>query len=96
MTPLAQVTKLATICISYKFGHQMAPPQLVANLSIRWHYILPWNDLLAFSVGIEFVSSSAKVRSVKSAKVKFQTDIGTHRSDPRYTWGPLKSNFLAL
>ena len=38
----------------------MAPLALVPNLATR----LPWNALLALSVSIEFVSSSARVRSV--------------------------------
>ena len=41
-------------CISYKFGHQVAP------------LALPWIALLVISVGFELVSSSARVTSVKS------------------------------
>ena len=58
--------------------HQMAPLALVANFVIRWchlhclatrlyHYTatLPWIALLALSVSIGLVSSSARVTSVK-------------------------------
>ena len=70
-----------TTCISCQFGHQMA---LVQNLVISWCHLhcfqswppdcvtciatLPWIALLALSVSIELVSSSARVTSVKSAK----------------------------
>ena len=66
--------------INWKFGNQMAPLALVQNLATRWrilHWLqiwppdgatciaaLPWIALLALSVSIELVSSSAKVTSV--------------------------------
>ena len=62
----------------------MAPLALDPNLVIRWRHLhliqiwspggatriatLPWIALLALSVSIELVSSSARVTSVKSAK----------------------------
>ena len=73
--PLALKANLAT---SWKFGHQ------VQNLVIRWRYLhwfqccppgwvtciatLPGIALLTLSVGIDLVSSSARVTSVKSHK----------------------------
>ena len=91
---------------SCKFSHQMAPLALVANLATRWHHLhwfqswppgnvtciatLPWIALLALSVSIEFVSSSARVTSVKFAKgvslSLLLREKQTHRSDPRDTW----------
>ena len=91
--PLALKANLAT---SWKFGHQ------VQNLVIRWRHLhwfqccppgwvtciatLPGIALLTLSVGIDLVSSSARVTSVKSAKGVSLTDIRTQRSDPRFTW----------
>ena len=95
--PLALKANLAT---SWKFGHQ------VQNLVIRWRHLhwfqccppgwvtciatLPGIALLTLSVGIDLVSSSARVTSVKSHKgvslTDGQTDIRTQRSDPRFTW----------
>ena len=62
----------------------MAPLALVQNLATGWHILhwlqiwppdgatciaaLPWIALLALSVSIELVSSSARVTSVKSVK----------------------------
>ena len=62
----------------------MAPLALVQNLATRWrilHWLqiwptdgatciaaMPWIALLALSVSIEFVSSSARVTSVKFAQ----------------------------
>ena len=45
---------------------------------------LPWIALLALSVSMELVSSSAKVTSVEFWKGIVCTDTRTHRSDPRY------------
>ena len=88
--PLASVANWATIsCIGSKFG-QVAPLALVLKLATRLHHCiatLPWIALLALSVGIELVSSSARVTSVKSQKrLVWVTDIRTQRSDPRDTW----------
>ena len=41
-----------------------------------------WIALLATSVDIELLSSSARATSVKSAKGVSMSDIQTHRSDP--------------
>ena len=52
-------------------------------------YPIDWNALLALSLSIELVSSSARVTSVKSAQrscTHSVRDTRTHRSDPRYTW----------
>ena len=83
-------------CISCKFGHQMAlvqiswrhlhcfqswPPDCVTCIAT-----LPWIALLALSVSIELVSSSARVTSVKFQQGGSRTDIRTQRSDPRFTW----------
>ena len=62
-------------CNVSKVGHQVA---CIATL--------PWIALLALSVNIELVSSSARVTSVKSTQGLGVTDIRTHRSDPRFTW----------
>ena len=65
----------------------MAPLALVANLAtvpgnVTCIATLPWIAPLALSVSIEFVSSSARVRSVKFAKVaQFVRDNRIHRSD---------------
>ena len=50
---------------------------------------LPWIALLALSVSIELVSSSARVTSVKFHKCGSVRDILTHRSDQGYL-GPMK------
>ena len=71
-------------CISCKLCHQVAQRALVQNLVIRWRHLhcfqswppgrvtciatLPWIALLALSVSIELVSSSARVTSVKFQK----------------------------
>ena len=51
-------------------------------------YPIDWNALLALSLSIELVSSSARVTSVKSAQrscTHSVRDTRTRRSDPRYT-----------
>ena len=77
--------------MSCNFDHQMAPLALVANLPTRWCHLhcfqsllpLPYLNcyitLLALSVSIVLVSSSAKVTSVKSQQ---RTDGRT--SEPNY------------
>ena len=97
-------------CISSNFGHQMAALALVAKLATRWRRLyqlqiwppiiicittLPWIALLALSVSIEFVSSSARVTSVKSAQTYsyLVRDNQTHRSDQEHL-GPIKRNFV--
>ena len=60
-----------TTCIGSKFGHQLAPFALLPKLATRLHHCiatLPWIALLALSVSIELVSSSARVTSVKSTQ----------------------------
>ena len=57
------------------FGHQLALLALVTSLQpggatcIATLHALPWNVLLALSVSIGLVSSSARVTSVKFAQV---------------------------
>ena len=61
--------KLALLT-SYKFGHQGVPLALVSILATRWcHFHAIWTRiaLLTSAVGIELLSSSARVTSVKSA-----------------------------
>ena len=66
-----------TTCIGCKVDHQMASLVLVTNLATKWqnlHYfkmclLVEATCLLALSVGIELVSSLARVTSVKSTKV---------------------------
>ena len=50
---------------------------------------LSWIVLLVLLVGIELVSSSTRVTSVKSAKPLGHKDNRTHRSDQGYL-GPIK------
>ena len=90
--------------INWRLVHQAAPLALALSLIIRWWHLhlfqsclpgwvtciatLPWIALLALSVSIGLVSSSARVTSVKSAKhqsVRVR-DNWAHRSNPRYTW----------
>ena len=64
------------LLVDSKFGHQVAPLALVPKLAIKWQHLqilqicppgcvtLPWIALLALSVSIELVSSSARVTSV--------------------------------
>ena len=58
----------------YIFGHQVAQLELVQNLVISWRHLHcfqswpPWIALLASSVSIELVSSSARVTSVNSSQ----------------------------
>ena len=85
----------------------MVPLALVANLATRWHHLhwfqswppgnvtciatLPWIALLALSVSIEFVSSSARVTSVKFAQgivTYLLRDNRIHRSDQGHL-GPI-------
>ena len=89
----------------------MAQLGLVQNLVIRWRHLhclqswpqgwvtciatLPWIILLALSVSIELVSSSARVTSVKSAKGLSVTDGRT--SGPKdQTQGTPGSNKKSL
>ena len=65
----ALVVDLANI--RYKFGHQVLPLALVSILATRWRHLhchIVWDFPLASSVGIELLSSTARVTSVKSAK----------------------------
>ena len=81
-----QVTSLTLL--GSKFGHQVTSLTLLG--SKVGHQVvslaLPWNALLALSVSIELVSSSARVTSVKSQQGHSVRDNRTHRSDPRDTW----------
>ena len=73
----------------------MAPLALVANLVTRWHHLY-WIALLALSVSIEFVSSSARVTSVKFQQGVSLTELettrpidqtpGTPGSDEKQAW----------
>ena len=66
-----------------KFGHQVVPLALVSILATRWrhlHCYIAWDCPLTSSVGIELLSSSARVTSVKSAKPLVVTD--GHRPRP--------------
>ena len=51
---------------------------------------LPRIALLTSSVGIELLSSSARIASVKFAHGVVVSDISTHRSDPKGQLGPIK------
>ena len=80
-------------CTSSNCGSQVASLVLVSILATRWRHLhchIAWDCPLTSSVGIELLSSSARVTSVKSAKPFVLTDwvsyIRTHRSDPRDTW----------
>ena len=79
----------------------MAQLALVVNLATRWRHLhqlqiwppvifgiatLPWIALLALSASFEFVSSSARVTSVKFQKGVLLRENRTHRSDPSDTW----------
>ena len=78
----ASVANWATIiCIGSKFGHQVVLLALVLKLATRLHHCiatLPSIALLALSVGIELVSSSARVTSVKSQQGVSLTHSLTH------------------
>ena len=81
--------------IGCQCGHQMALLALVLDLANSWrllhcHIAWDWPIDIASStwhIGIELPFSSARVTSVKSQQVVVCSDIPTHRSDPRYTWG---------
>ena len=80
-------------------GHLVAPFAFFAKLASRLHHCidtLPWIALLALSVSIELVSSSARVTSVTKV-AQSVTDIRTQRSDPRFTIkiGTILDFFLA-
>ena len=86
--------QIGTTCIGSKFGHEVAPLALVLKLATRLHQCiatLPWIALLALSVGIELVSSLARVTSVK-----FQQGVVlTHwhpdpKIGPQVYLGPIK------
>ena len=69
--------KSGATCISCKFGHQVTPLEFQHCLGLR------------SSVGIELLSSSTRVTSVKSAKGLLLRETWTHRSDQGYL-GPIK------
>ena len=60
--------------IDSKFGHQVMSLALLGSKVAT----LPWNALLALSVSIEFVSSSARVTSINSAKGLLVSDKNKH------------------
>ena len=70
--------------ISSKFGHQMASLALVPKLATRlphMHCHITFNCPLALSVGIDLVSSTARVTSVKSTQgVGVREDINSKRT----------------
>ena len=88
-----------TTCIRCKFDHQITPLALVANLATRWRHLhciqrwppdcvtciatLPWIALLALSVSIELVSSSARVTSVKSQQGLLTQSLTEGHPDPK-------------
>ena len=92
----------STTCTSCRFGQQLGLLELVASLATKCCHLhkfpfwppggatciatLPRIALLTSSAGVELLSSSARVTSVKSAKPLGWSDIRTHRSDPRDTW----------
>ena len=64
--------------IGCKFGHQMAPLALIFGLSVAVGWVssiitLPWNALLALSVSIEFVSSSARISKQRLSWIQVST-----------------------
>ena len=70
----------------------MAPLTLLSKLTTRLHYLYCYIALLALSVSIDFVSSSAKVTSVKSQQgilTHLVRETRTHRSDQGHL-GPIK------
>ena len=86
-----------TTCIGSKFGHLVHDiTSKVPKLATRLSHIatLPWNAFLSLSVSIQFVSSSARVTSVKFHKrrslTQSLTDNSTHRSDRSRDLGPIK------
>ena len=83
-----------TTCIGSKFGHQLAPFALLPKLATRLHHCiatLPWIALLALSVSIELVSSSARVTSVKSYKRLVVCDGHLDpKIEPQVYLGPIK------
>ena len=83
-----------TTCIGSKFGHQLAPFALLPKLATRLHHCiatLPSIALLALSVSIELVSSSARVTSVKSYKPLVVSDGHPDpKIGPQGYLGPIK------
>ena len=71
------------ICIGSKFGHEVSPLALVFKVV---HQVasciatVPLIALFALSVGIDLVSSSARITSVKSQKGVSVTDNRTQRT----------------
>ena len=96
MWPTVGASGTTRLCISYKLSHQIVPLAMVPILTILASYklqvwppggaiciaTLTWNALLALSVNIGLVSSSARVTSVKSAKGLV---VCFRHSDPQ-TW----------
>ena len=84
-----------TTCIGSKFGHQLAPFALFPKLATRLHHCiatLPWIALLALSVSIELVSSSARVTSVKFHKGVLVSDRHPDpKIGPKVYLGPIKT-----
>ena len=61
--------------IGTNFGHQVALLALVTSLATRWRHMHCHIALLTSSVGIEVLSSSARVTSVKSQKGLFVCEL---------------------
>ena len=86
-------------CCSCRLGQQLALLELVTSLATKWCLLhkfhcwppdgatciatLPMITLSTSSVGIELLSSSARVTSVKFQKPLGVRETWTHRSDPR-------------
>ena len=76
------------ICISCKFGHQMMPLALVADLPTRWYHLYCFQSwppdciTCIATVGIDLVSSSARVTSVKSQQVAHSVTSGPKDRTP--------------
>ena len=74
------------------FRHQVALFLFIYKFSTRWRHLpLPTYVLLPSSVGIELLSSSVGVKSVKSAKCR---ETWTHRTDQGYL-GPIMTKQCA-
>ena len=71
----------------YRYRLKFWVPSYSAPGRITFIATLPWNALLAISVSIESVSSSARVTSVKSAKPLSLTDRDRDtKIGPQDTW----------
>ena len=94
IAPLALLANLAPVTLFVNFATRWHFLHWFEIWQPGWldesHATLPWIALLALSVSIDLVSSSAGVTSVKFQKGQWVSENRTHRTDQWYL-GPIKN-----